>query len=413
MHGYGDRSDRSDGVNDPLTFTAIVLEEGGRRALLGTADICTFPNDGSVPGLQQRLGEVIGCEAENIMLNVSHTHGGPMMPSSGWLFRELARTGGAEQYRDWMYDQVTEAAKEAVDTLAEGSLWFGEGKTAVPMNRRPDRDGHVPNAPNPEGGYDDRLQVLMIKDSEGEPAAIGVRVSCHPVATGSQHLITADFVGAWRSAFANAFGPGVVPFFLQGSGADARPSHVADGEKWRKMDHSELNLIGDQLMSETLTVLTSAEFKPVSELTLRGTIKTVTGPCEVRHTSRDHFEEVAKEGSIYATYAQEAIQKLDAGEEIPQSVDFTVHTLWLNSEFVMIGLNVEPLYALGAYVEAAAGAAQTMLLGYTNGCIGYAPDTVEMKRGGYEAMSYLYSVWSGPLLPGLEDVFAGGVAAYE
>jgi len=336
-----------------------------------------------------------------------------MMPTQGWLFRELARTGGAEQYRDWMYEQVLEAAEEAVQSLAEGSLWFGEGKTSVPMNRRPERNGQVLNAPNPEGEMDDRLQMLMLKDAEGAPAAIGARVSCHPVATGSQHLITADFVGAWRSAFSNAFGPGVLPFFLQGSGADARPSHVADGDQWRAMAHSELDTIGDQLMAETLSALASAEFQPITDLTLKGTIATVTAPCEVKYTRREQFEELAKEGSIYATYAEEAIQKLDAGEEIPQSVDFLVHTLWLNEDFVLIGLNVEPLYALGAHVETAVGPAQTILLGYTNGCLGYAPDTVEMNRGGYEAMSYLYSVWSGPLLPGLEDVFAGGVAKNE
>ena len=57
MHGYAARQDTNDGVNDPLTFTAIVMEEGGQRALLGAADICTFPNDGSVPGFLEQVGK--------------------------------------------------------------------------------------------------------------------------------------------------------------------------------------------------------------------------------------------------------------------------------------------------------------------------------------------------------------------
>ncbi len=55
MHGYAARQDMFDGSHDPLTFTAVVVEEGGRRALIGAADICTFPNDGSLPGFMDRL----------------------------------------------------------------------------------------------------------------------------------------------------------------------------------------------------------------------------------------------------------------------------------------------------------------------------------------------------------------------
>lgn len=36
----------------------------------------------------------------------------------------------------------------------------------------------------------------------------------------------------------------------------------------------------------------------------------------------------------------------------------------------------------------------------------------EMKRGGYETGSYLPNVWSGPLMPGLEDLFASAVVLH-
>ena len=228
MHGYAARRDTNDGVNDPLTFTAIVMEEGGRRALVGVADICTFPNDGSVPSFLEQVGKGIGCPADSVMLNASHTHGGPRMPSSSLYWRGFpSRT--VEEYRDQLYAQVLEAAREAANNLVEGSLWYGEGKTRLPMNRRPERDGRVVNAPNPDGPVDDRMQLLLFRKATGEAAAVGVKVSCHPVATGAQHLITADWPGAWRAAFSSVFGPDVIPFFLQGAGADARPRHVAEG----------------------------------------------------------------------------------------------------------------------------------------------------------------------------------------
>jgi hypothetical protein len=355
MRGYSARKDTFDGVNDPLTFTAIILEEGESRALLGAADLCGFPDDDSIPGLLAQLGEEVGCPPDNVMLNASHTHGGPSV---------------GERYRDWLYEQILAAVHEAADSMSEGTLWYGEGKTRLPMNRRLERDDQVVNAPNPEGPVDDRMQLLIFRKPGGEVAAVGMKVSCHPVATGAQHLLTADYPGAWRAAFSRAFGPQVLPFFLQGAGADARPRHVADGDRWRAMKHDELSTIGDELLTETLAILTGTDLRQLKGLTLNGKINAVKAPKE-------------------------------AEEETPDHVEFHVQTLWLNSELVFIGLDAEPLCGLGKTVEEAVAPKQVMLLGYTNGCRAYTPDTHEMKRGGYET--------GGHFLPGLESLFAQAV----
>ena len=407
MHGYAVRQDTFDGSHDPLTFTAVVVEEGGRRALIGAADICTFPNDGTLPGFMDRLAGVAGCPKDNIVLNASHTHGGPMIPGRSLSYR--AGGGVSERYRDWLYEQVAEAAQEAASNLREGTLWYGEGRTSFPMNRRPDRGGEVPNAPNPGGPVDDRLQVLALRDAAGEVAAVGIKVSCHPVTTGAQHLLTADYVGAWRSAFGAAFGPGVVPFFLQGAGADARPRHAADGDRWRAVKHAELDGMGRELLAETLSVLVTRGLRQVEGLTLEGRISAVSAPCERRYTTREHLAPLMREPDLQGNYARACAERLEKGEAIPDHVEFHVQTLWLNRDLALIGLDVEPLCGLGAKVAAAVAPKEAILLGYTNGCIAYTPDTFEMKRGGYETTSYLYIGWSGPLMPGVEDLFADAV----
>ena len=315
MRGYSARKDRFDGVNDPLTFTAIVLEVGERRALLGAADLCGLPDDESIPGLLARLGEAVGCPPDNVMLNSSHTHGGPLV---------------AERYRDWLYERILETVHKAADNMSEGTLWYAEGKTRLPMNRRLDRDDQVVNAPNPEGEIDDRMQLLVLRKPDGEVAAVCMKVSCHPVATGAQHLLTADYPGAWRAAFSKAFGPQVLPIFLQGAGADARPRHVADGDSWRSMKHAELPTIGDELLAETLAILTGTGLRPLEGLTLKGKINPVKAPKEAK-------------------------------EDAPDYMEFHVQTLWLNSELALIGLDSEPLCGLGKIVEAAVAPKQAML----------------------------------------------------
>jgi len=409
MRGYGVRWDYFDDVNDPLTFTAVVLEEGRRRAMIGAADLCAFSNE-TTSALLDRAAEAAGCPRDNVMLNASHTHGGPAVPTRSYMPGAQRDPAAAERYGEWLGERVVAAAGEAVENMMEGTLWYGEGNTALPMNRRPDRDGQVPNAPNPGGPTDDRIQLLVLRDAAGDVAAVGMRVACHPVATGAQHLLTADYPGAWRAEFARAFGPKVTPFFLQGAGADARPGVVADGDHWRTMKHAELPVIGRALLAECLDILTSAKLKEIRDLTLQGKINTVAAPCEKRCTEREHFETLLKQGdSTERIYAEECLRRLDAGEGIPDHAVYQVQTLWLNADLALIGLDVEPLCGLGSKVESAVAPRQAVLLGYTNGCVSYAPDTHELRRGGYETGSYLYQPWTGPLLPGLEDLFADAV----
>ena len=390
MAGYGARNDTFDGVNDPLTYTAIVLEEGGNRALLGAVDLCRFPVAWESKCILNRLARAAGCKRDNVMINASHTHGGP--DTSG-------------KYCNWLYDQVVNCTRQAASRLRKGTLWFGEGRTNLPMNRRPKRGGRVLNAPNPGGPTDRRLQFLVIRDHAGRPAVVGMKVSCHPVATGAQHLLTADYPGAWRAAFSQAFGPKVVPVFLQGAGADARPRHAADGEQWRYVPHAELPGIGSELMVQTMAVLAGTGLKPVDDLVLEGKIAVAACPCERLYTSRNKLKALKAKGGQMAGYAERNLERLDAGEKIPDQMEYRVQTLWLNRDLALIGLDVEPLCALGKVVEDGVAPKKGMLLGYVHGSQGYTPDSAEMKRGGYETMSYLGRGLSGPLKPGVEQYF--------
>ncbi len=397
MYGYGGRVDLYEGVNDPLTFTAIVLQEGNRRALLGAADLGTFPRLDTLSGFLDRLEEVVGCPRDHIMLNGSHSHG--------------TATVSDERYREWLYEKVLEAAREASENTNEGTLWYGEGKTGLPMNRRLEREGQVVNAPNPDGPVDGRMRLLVFRKPTGEIAALGMSVACHPVATGARHLLTAEFPGAWRAAFSRAFGSEVTPFFLQGAGGDIRPRHVAEGDHWRGMRHAELPGMGQELLRETLKILLEADFKQIDNLTLTGKINRVEAPCQRAYTTREELKPLRERGGGFRSYAEKCLQRLDAGEEVPDRAEFHVQTLWLNREFALIGLDAEPLHALGRAIEDSVSPRQALFLGYTNGCVGYAMDGKETERGGgTEIGTYLSRGWSGPPEPGLEKVLAGAVA---
>ena len=409
MAGYGNRYDHFDDVHDPLAFDALILEERGRRAFIGAADLLWF-DDAHALDLRKALAKAVKAPVDNVVLNASHTHGGPLILDDPVYFGPGARMGSAAQYREWFGQQALTAAKAAAKNMQAGTLWYGVGKTRLPMNRRPERDGVVVNGPNHDGPVDDSLQVLALRDHHDSVRAIAIRGSCHPVSTGAQHRITADYPGAFRAAFSNAFGPGVIPMFLQGVGGDTRPSRVADGDRWRAMRHDELSQIGDDLLAETLTVLTSQKMEKIGPLSLRGRLNVAQVPCEVRYTEREQFEELLADGSgLQRGYAERALRALDNGEQLSPDAPVRVQTLWLTKEMAVVAIQGEVLMGLGAYVEKSLKPQRAMVLGYCNGAGGYLPDTKELVRGGYETTSFLENLWTGPFKRGIEKAIAGAV----
>ncbi len=409
MAGYAARQDFYDDVHDPLTFTAIVLEERGRRAVLGAADLITFENERVMP-LRRRIAKAVKTSEDLVLLNASHTHGGPEVRTRAAYFREGRPAGPAEKYCDWLEERVLEAVKDAAARMQEGSLWIGQGTSSTPMNRRCERNGQIVNAPNPDGPRDSRLFVLALKEKAGAIRALGIRLLCHPVATGPQHRITADFPGAFRAAAADAFGPAVTPFFLQGAGGDMRPAQVDDGDQWRRMRHDELIEIGRSLLAETVNVLAGGKMEKLGPLSLRGKLNVAEAPCERLKTTREEFQELLESGSaLEKMWAREALRRLEKEGEVPSSVPIRVHTLWLTKQWAAVGVQGEVLIGLGAHVERALRPARALLLGYSNGCRCYLPHSRDLAKGGYEQTSYLYGGWTGPFKRGIEKAIASAL----
>ncbi len=407
MGGYASRQGLFDGINDPLYATVIILEEDEQRAVIVAADIISFLDE-RVDTIKKQLADAVQTVTENVLLNASHTHGGPEPGNQATYFIAERDTAPSDRYQAWLEEQLIEAALKAVQNMTPGSLWYGYGKSAVPMNRRLERDGKIVNAPNPNGEVDDLLQVIAIKDANEALQALGIRLSCHPVATGAQSLITADFPGAFKAACRTEFDADCIPFFLQGAGGDMRPAYVADGDRWRPLPHAELVNIGQQLLQETTAVLNGKNMQELSPLKLEGHCETVALPCEDCYNSITSLQPLLESNEyIKRRYAKLCIEHLKSGEAIPNHIDVRVHTLRLTDKMVIIGIQGEVLVGVERYIlSQLPDDMSAIFLGYTDGCASYLPDTRELKRGGYEQTGYLFARTSGPLKPGVEKILA-------
>ncbi len=405
MGGYAARTEPFTAVHDPLSLSVVILDDGAQRLALLAADLVEIPRDRRQHWLAQ-VARAAGCPVDQVMINASHTHGGPAIPDPSicwnWSTADLALM---EQYANWLELRITATVQEAAQRLAPGSLWHGVGRSAVPMNRRLEVNGRIELAPNPHGEVDDQLHVLALRDAAGALAAVLTRLSCHPVATGAQRRITADFVGAWRQAMRAELGEAVTPIFLQGAGGDMRPRQVADGTRWRIMPHDELPTIGRQLCHETCRTLDSALVE-LQNLRFHGSTQRVELPCEPRYTTPDAIGPLLQSPTpLLRKYARVALEQLAAGGAIPTHIALDVQTLWLNEQVVFVTSNCELLVGLARALRHALQPATVLVLGYTNGCATYVPDTHELQRGGYEADGWIDLVCSGSYQPGIEQRF--------
>lgn len=408
--GYGLR-DVSDGVNDPLTFTALVLEEGGRRVMIGAVDLVSLGREHSVR-LRRKIAQALGTEFSAVMINCSHTHGGILvsdLPEPGNpVMREHRRKN-----RRHIERRILASVERAASRLKEGTLHYGEGRTEIPMNRRLLHGGVVDNRPNPAGRVDDALKLLALRDAGGGVAAIIARVSCHPVATGARHLVTADFPGAFRRRMESLF-PGATAVFLQGVGADARPGQVARGDDWFAMEHADLPLIGDHLAAETMAVLAGGGMKPLGRPRFRSALEVVELPLADPGITRRRLREQMLLDYVPAErWKAGAIGNVLAMKKFHRCLPLAVQMVSFGPRFSILGVEAEVLCGMGAKLEKAVSSEFRMTLGYTNGARCYLPDREEHARGGYEVDAYLLEMLPSPISPGAEDILVGVVAGFD
>lgn len=400
MGGYGCRQDENDGVNDPLTFTSLIFEENRKKVFIGAVDLVDLGGHEHSIHMRKKIAKMLGINFSSVMINCSHTHGGIETNLPAYYTREDYMRHFRKN-REFIETKIFASAKRAAKKMREGKLFYGEGMTSIPMNRRLLVEGRVQNRPNPGGEADRTLKILKITDSGNRIAAVLVRVSCHPVATSAQHLITADFPGAFREVFEKYF-PGSLAIFLQGTGGDARPAQVADGKSWGRVAPSELSGIGECLFKEALKVLTG-EMESLDKLGFNSVIKEVFLPVINSKVNTKQLEGMLKSKSEGYRICIKKLLNKKAGE-VKTGIPLTIQMISFNKKFSILGIEAEVLCALGGKVEKKISSRFNMVLGYTNGSECYLPDKKEYKRGGYEVDNYILYLLPSPLSPKLEDI---------
>ena len=337
------------GVRDPLRACVLILDDGETKAAVVTMDTIGAWEE-MVKLARAGIEKETGVPAANVMVSAAHNHSGPgYLENSHWA-SELIK-------------KLTAAAKEAAGNMRTVSIGYGEESISFGINRRKTYDGRAVVSLNPDGPNDRRVKVLRFDDGKSlTPVALIMHAVCHPCFftwgdKGSQPYpkgypkVTADFPGEAQSFIESVYAQKTSVMFMQGCAGDIRPN--LPGFPYRCADEADIQWAGRDLGGAVV----------------RAAALSVTR------------EQLKKRESFYQIRVTSEVIELP-GKEGPVPSDLMAMKV---GPFLFLAMPGEPMVEYGFKLEKAiADRATPIIVGYSNGNIGYIATADAHKVGGYE-----------------------------
>jgi hypothetical protein len=404
LDGWGDPEGKrlAEGINDDLYARAVYIEHEGEEALIIAHDLLFFARQ-YADSIKGAIGRATGLPPWRILLNVSHTHAGPVVGE--WSYQALMPP--QMSYIKQVIAATVEAAEEAMRKAVRCRLYAGAGQTRLPVSRRkPDGKGRVTWAVYPEGSICPLLPVLHFKNDSGRSVALIYSVSCHTSNIGGSK-VSADYSGAACKRLDEYLGP-PCSLFLQGAGGDTKACVVADSPngQWRSGTPADIEKAGEMLFAEIRPVLDAG----LSEISprLHCHAYETRWPLQ-RLPSRQQMEEKAKE-AVSGPYYRELLARLDRDGKLPDAACLTAQGIQFGKGVRLLAVEGELVADLGKLMISEYGGGLTLPLGYSNGTGLYLPTSTQIDEGGYEADSFIEYYFAAPLAKGTENIIRSIVA---
>lgn len=350
MYGYRNRRcGEGKAVHDRLQAKALVLEAGAARLAIVTMDLGSIATESVFRRAAAELNLPV------VLLAPSHTHSAP-----AFLAASLG-TNTPSPYLAEVEEKILRVLREASAAMAPARLAVGRGAIRLGYNRLLLREDGRARAlfdnldRVPYGPVDPEVVLLRVTSPAGEPRALIVHYTAHPVALGTTNcLYSADYPGVMQSRVEAAL-PGVQTMFVQGAAAEVNPlfqGRAGDTEK----DFATMTRMGELLAGEVLRVAKS--MPPAG-----------AGRASILHRT----------ASLSFKNRWEPDKTIRAG--------FT--TALINGEIAIATAPGEPFLAMQKRWKEETGVPHALFYGYTQSTPdpwpGYIPDIRSAALGGYGA----------------------------
>ena len=411
MSGYG--GSRSSGRGE----AARSARQGARRSkrptasafVLITLDLVGIDRDTSMQNVCRRLEEKHGLKREQIAINCSHTHCGPVAGTTlltmyffGDEDRKLVATT-----RSSCKNKIVECVDRGDGTIASGPRYRGEAASATfAVNRRENKAEDVPqlqavgHAERPDrsrragAGRAWRRRQAEEPSSSATPAMRRRSASINGAA-----IIRASPIANWRSG---------IPARSRCSGPAAGPIRI----RCRDEPSSWPNNTASNLADSVDAVLAGGAMKP-----LAGTIDSEVRRNAARSSARSDEGGTGNDGGEGEQIRSRPARRCCSAnwrKTASSRRDYPYYPVQVwklgddGPRWVLLGGEVVVDYALRLKHEL--GAERTWVAGYSNDVMAYIPSRRVLTEGGYEgATSMIYYGLPSPWAPMLEEAIVGAV----
>lgn len=419
MSGYAAREGPAQDKDDELTVTALVLDDENNMRVAVLGFDLVFLREPLVSELRRQIGSALGIPASHVLLNFSHTHCGPALDGLKYdedPDQEAMRRG----YEDRLCAEARSAALLAVHRQRPARIGTGAGAAHIGVNRRETQpDGTVLLGEDPAGPVDHEVRVFRIDQPDGRPIAVMFAHGCHTVTMGPKCLRwSADYVGPAREIVERY--TGVPSLFLQANAGDINPiTGIGDKED----NTAEKNRLGWILGAEVLqvhsTIYTESERGP---RTLAGSLSKLAyyprvairqepdsiiavheerlelpllplPPSEVSQSLLAHWENEYRTLSasrqnvpaLHAAYLfRRWARELHAHvmRKAKPAISIPIQAMRIG-QFAIVAVPGETFARQGLDLKSQVPFANTLFLGYSNGCESYIPTPDAYPEGGW------------------------------
>ena len=407
MCGYLARAGVSQGVERPLTATALVVTDGDEKVVIVACDLIFILNP-DADEIRASIAARLNTRIECVLLNFSHTHCGPNHRDYSWENDDQKQL--QRNYLGNLKNLLRGCAEMADRSRRPVRIGTGFGESWIGINRREvDEDGKVFLGENPGGVMDPTVGVVRVDELSGKPIAILFSYGCHTVTMGPKCLhFSPDFPGPAREVIEAVTGSKAM--FLQAAAGNINPvtgigATEDDTENMKRLGYSLGGEVlktlagirthqkrGERQIFASLTKNSIYPYVPVEDSVVKvgAAGERIAVPLVDPPSIEDARGIVAMWEERIAKAKSEGLapHQLNFYYRFRDWANFLVRTVETGARTLTAPVNVqairlgdlaiataegETLVELGLAVKNASPFEKTIFLGYSNGCIGYIP----------------------------------------
>ncbi|MEZ6145359.1 MAG: neutral/alkaline non-lysosomal ceramidase N-terminal domain-containing protein [Planctomycetaceae bacterium] len=406
LSGYGNRTEPSEGIDEPLSVRAMALRSGDEGPLHVIVSVDTIGVPGTLTKeIHQRIAQQHEIPRAQFVLCCTHSHTAPQIvgaltnlfakPPSDDERREL------EQYAQHLSDQAVAAVEAAIENMQPSRLFFGQGEATFAVNRRVLNDGVWTGfGITPDGPVDHSLPILKVTDETGEQIrGVLFNYACHCTTFDSNYnRINGDWAGYATKYIEEQF-PHVTALCTIGCGADANPER--DRDRDMQIAKAQGRQIADEVQQATSGEMTEITAGPQAAFGFAGLPSDRPTVDELKANLKDNSPQVRQ-------HAENMLDVLKRMGRLPETYPMPLQSFRFGDQFSMVFLSGEVCvdYAFRIKKELGEdGKPPVWVTAYANDVFGYVAPERMQTEGGYEVdYSMIYYNLPGRWLSGTEDL---------